>query len=84
MIQSTWWNTCNLKKLDVNCCETMNFRPNLSENEILIHNNVFGNSRAVLLSSISKEYQILQSSQNTNTNMHMWGCINGSSFGVAD
>ena len=29
----------------------LNFRPNLSENGILIYNNVVGNSRAFLLSS---------------------------------
>ena len=68
------WSTCNLKKLDVNCCETMNFRPYLSEKEILIYNNVVGNSRALLLSpNLQKKYW---SSQNTNTNMHMWDCIN--------
>ena len=38
-------------KFDINCCETVNFRPNLSENEILIYNNVIENSRAFLLSS---------------------------------
>ena len=32
---------------------------------------------------ISKEIAYW-SSQNTNTNMHMWGCLNGSRFGVAD
>ena len=31
-----FYGTCNLKKLDVNYCETMNFRPYLSEKEILI------------------------------------------------
>ena len=43
-----------LKKFDVNCCETVNFRPNLSENEILIYmyNSVVGNSRSFLLSLI--------------------------------
>ena len=35
-------------KLLLNC----DFRPNMSENEILIYNNVVGNSRAFLLSSI--------------------------------
>ena len=45
------WSTCNLKKLDVNCCETVKFRPNLSENEILMYYNVVGNRRAFLLSS---------------------------------
>ena len=33
-----------LKKFDVNCCERVNFRPNLSENEIIIYNNVVGSS----------------------------------------
>ena len=47
------WSTCNLKYFDVNCCElkTLNFRCNLSENLILICNNVVGNIRAFLLSS---------------------------------
>ena len=45
------WSTCNLQNFDGNCCETMNFRCNLSENEILICNNVVGNSMAFLLSS---------------------------------
>ena len=45
------YGTCNLKKFDVNCCETVNVRPNLSENEILIYYNVVGNRKAFLLSS---------------------------------
>ena len=45
-----YWSTCNLKKFDVNCCETVNFRPNLSENEILIYNSVVRKSRTFLLS----------------------------------
>ena len=40
-----------LKKFDVNFFEIVNFRPNLSENEILISNNVIGSSRTFLLSS---------------------------------
>ena len=50
LFKSNVASACNLKKLDVNCCETMKFIPNLSENEILIYNNVVGNSRAFLLS----------------------------------
>ena len=70
-----------MKKFDVNWCETVNFRPNMSENEILIYNNVVGSSRAFLLSNLQRN---TESSQNANTNMHMWDCINGSSFGVVD
>ena len=35
------WSSGNLKKLDVNICETMNFRHSLSENELLIYTIVF-------------------------------------------
>ena len=45
------WSTCNFKKFDVNCCETVNVRPNLSENKILIYYNVDENRKAFLLSS---------------------------------
>ena len=45
------WRTCHFKKFDVNCCETVNVRPYLSENEILIYYNVVGNRKAFLLSS---------------------------------
>ena len=31
-------STCNLKKFDVNCRETVHFRTNLAENEIQIQN----------------------------------------------
>ena len=48
------WSTCNLKKLDVNCCEIVNFRPYLSEKEILIYNYVVENSRAFLYSNLQR------------------------------
>ena len=34
------WSTCKLKKFDENCCEIVNFIPNLSENETLIKTTV--------------------------------------------
>ena len=52
------WSTCNLKKLDVNCCKILNFRPNLSENEILIYYNVVGNHRTFLLSNLQRNNEV--------------------------
>ena len=51
-----------MKKFEINCCEAVNFRPILSEDEILICNNVVGNSRAILLS--------LHRQRNTVTDVH--------------
>ena len=47
------WSTCNFKKFDVNCCETVNVRPNLSEMKSWLYCNVVGNCiiKAFLLSS---------------------------------
>ena len=52
------WITCNFKKFDVNCCETVNVRPNLSENEIRIYYNVVGNRKAFLLSNLQRYTEV--------------------------
>ena len=82
------WSTCKLKKFDVNFIETMSFRPtcNMSGNEIQISNNVVGNSTCTCnaLVVIIKSPKKYLNSQKTNTNMHMWVCIDCSGFGVAD
>ena len=67
-----WWSTCNLKKFDVNCCETVNFRPNLSEYEILIYNSVVGSSRTFLL---SPNLQINTEVHKRRTQICIWGTV---------
>ena len=52
------WSTCNMKKFDVNCCETMKFRPNLSENEILIYNSVVGNRTFLLSPNLQRNTEV--------------------------
>ena len=48
-----------MNKFDVNCCETVSFRPNLSEKVLLIYKNYL-----VMIVKSTKKYC---SSQNTNT-----------------
>ena len=70
------WSTCNLKKFNVDCCETVNVRPNLSENDILIYYNVVGNRKTFLLSSnLQRNTEIHKTL--TQICIIMWDCING-------
>ena len=52
------WSNCNFKQFNVNCCENVKVRPNLSENEILIYCNVVGNRKAFLLSNLQRNTEV--------------------------